>query len=323
MTRRLRRLAVGVLLLFALAACSSGDPSAPQGATLRVGIIVTGSQEGYGIDSWAYDQGILQRHLRDAGITAVEFSSFPNGPNLNQALKGGALDLGVLGDTPAVSGRAANLPTQLSGVSVRGQDAWLIGGPGVTSLEALRGKTVATQQGSYMHRYLVGLLNESGLASSVKITFLLTNAAQQALDKGDIAAYAAPVPTAPLLASRGYAVLDRAASHPGLPGNSYVTVATDAATRYPQLAQAWNAGIAEAAAGVSRDPSAYHAFAARVSGLPLPVIQQAYPASVFGNPAVTGADVDTARATLDFLVAQQLAAAPFDVGSWVAPGGRA
>ncbi|MEJ2866881.1 transporter substrate-binding domain-containing protein [Actinomycetospora sp. OC33-EN08] len=327
MTRLLRRLALPVLLLLALAACGSGGDGGGGGqggdATLRVGIIVTGSQQGYGIDSWAYDQGVLQRHLRDAGIADVQFSSFPNGPNLNQALKGGALDLGVLGDTPAVSGRAADLPTQLSGVSQRGQDAWLIGGPGVTNLDALRGKTVATQQGSYMHRYLVGLLDEAGLASSVKITFLLTNAAQQALDKGDIAAYAAPVPVAPLLASKGYAVIDRASTHPGLPGNSYVTIASDAAAKYPQLAQAWNAGIAEASASVARDPSAYHAFAARISGLPLPVIQQSYPAALFGNPAVTPTDVDTARATLDFLVAQQLAARPFDVGAWVAPGGRA
>jgi NitT/TauT family transport system substrate-binding protein/sulfonate transport system substrate-binding protein len=39
----------------------------------------------------------------------------------------------------------------------------------------LNGKTVATQQGSYMHRYLVGQLDAAGLSSSVKITYLLVN----------------------------------------------------------------------------------------------------------------------------------------------------
>jgi sulfonate transport system substrate-binding protein len=321
--RLLRRAA---LLLLALAACSSGGsgaPGGPGGATLRVGVIVTGSQQGYGVEQWAYSQGILQRHLKDAGISDVAFTSFPNGPNLNQALKGGSLDVGVLGDTPAVSGRAANLPTTLSGVSLRGQDAWLVAGRGVTSLNDLRGKTVATQQGSYMHRYLVGLLQQSGLASQVKITFLLANSAQQALDKGDIAAYAAPVPVAPQLAAKGYAVIDKASAHPGLPGNSYITIGTDAATAHPQLAQAWNAAVAEAATGIAKDPSAYQAWAAKVSGLPQAIIAQSYPASEFGNPAVTPADVTTARTTLDFLVSQQLAAGPFDVESWVAPGGRA
>jgi sulfonate transport system substrate-binding protein len=321
--RLLRRAALPVLLLLALAACSSGGPGGPAGATLRVGVIVTGSQQGYGVEQWAYSQGILQRHLRDAGITDVAFTSFPNGPNLNQALKGGSLDVGVLGDTPAVSGRAANLPTTLSGVSLRGQDAWLIAGRGVTSLTDLRGKTVATQQGSYMHRYLVGLLAQTGLTSQVKVTFLLANSAQQALDKGDIAAYAAPVPVAPQLASKGYAAIDKASAHPGLPGNSYITIGTDAATQHPQLAQAWNAAVAEAATGIGKDPSAYQAWAAKVSGLPQAIIAQSYPASEFGNPAVTPADVTTARTTLDFLVSQQLAAGPFDVDSWVAPGGRA
>jgi NitT/TauT family transport system substrate-binding protein/sulfonate transport system substrate-binding protein len=324
--RLLRRAALPVLLLLALAACSSGAPGGAGGsggATLRVGVIVTGSQQGYGVEQWAYKEGILQRHLRDAGIGDVAFTSFPNGPNLNQALKGGSLDMGVLGDTPAVSGRAANLPTALSGVSLRGQDAWLIAGRGVTSLTDLRGKTVATQQGSYMHRYLVGLLGQTGLASQVKVTFLLANSAQQALDKGDIAAYAAPVPVAPQLASKGYAVIDKAGAHPGLAGNSYITIGTDAAKKYPQLAQAWNAAIAEAATGIAKDPSAYQAWAAQVSGLPQPIIAQSYPASEFGNPAVTAADVATAKTTLDFLVAQQLAAGPFDVDSWVTPGGRA
>jgi sulfonate transport system substrate-binding protein len=314
---------LAVLLLLAACGSGSGSSGGPGGQTLRVGVIVTGSQQGYGIEQWAYSQGILQRHLSGAGIGDVAFTSFPNGPNLNQALKGGSLDMGVLGDTPAVSGRAANLPTELSGVSLRGQDAWLIAGRGVTSLNDLRGKTVATQQGSYMHRYLVGLLGQSGLADQVKVTFLLANSAQQALDKGDIAAYAAPVPVAPQLASKGYAVIDKASAHPGLPGNSYITIGTDAAKKYPQLAQAWNAAIAEAAAGIAKDPSAYQAWAAKVSGLPQPIIAQSYPASEFGNPAVTATDVTTARTTLDFLVSQQLAAAPFDVDSWVAPGGRA
>lgn len=325
MIRLLRRAAVPILLLLALTACSSGGSgdSGGAGATLRVGVITTGAGQGYGIENYAASQGILARHLEDAGIGNVAFTSFPNGPNLNQALKGGSLDMGVLGDTPAVSGRAANLPTQLAGVSMRGQDAFLVAGRGIASVNDLRGKTVATQQGSYMHRYLVGLLQQAGLADQVKITFLLTNSAQQALDRGDIAAYAAPVPVGPQLASKGYAVIDKASAHPGLPGNSYITLGNDAAAKYPKLAQAWNAAIAETAAGIAKDPSGYQAYAAKISGLPQPIIAQSYPASVFGNPAVTPTDVTTAKTTLDFLVSQQLAAGPFDVGTWVAPGGRA
>jgi sulfonate transport system substrate-binding protein len=323
--RHLIRIVLPVLLvLSAVAACGGAPSSTSTGgssdAPLRVGVIVAGSAKGYGIESWAYQQGILQKHLASDSIGSVQFIAFPNGPNLNQALKGGSLDLGVLGDTPAISGRAADLPTQLSGVSVRGQDAWLIAGKGISSVADLAGKTVATQQGSYMHRYLVSLLAQAGLTSSVKVSFLLVNAAQQALDKGDIAAYAAPVPTAPLLQSKGYAVIDKASEHPGLAGNSYITIGKDAAAKYPNLARDWNAGIADAATKIAADPSSYYDFAAQTGGLPLAVVKQAYPTSEFGNPDLTATDVTTVQTTLDFLVTQKLAAGPFDVASWIAPG---
>jgi len=307
------------MLLLALTACG-GAGAGSDGTTLRVGVIVSNGSEPSGIDAWAYQQGILQQHLSAAGVEKVEWVSFPNGPNLNQALKGGSLDVGVLGDTPAISGRAADLPTQLSGVEMRGQDAWLITGPGITNLADLKGKTVATQQGSYMHRYLVGLLESAGLTSSVKVTFLLANSAQQALDKGDIAAYAAPVGTAPLLLSKGYHSIDQASAHPGLSGNTYVTISQDAATKHPKLASAWNAGVAAAATQLKADPEPYYTYAARITGLSPDVLRASYPASVFGDPAPTDADLHAVRDTLSFLVAQKLATAPFDVDAWVAPG---
>jgi sulfonate transport system substrate-binding protein len=311
------RILVPVLLLLAtLAACGSSGSSDP--GTLRVGVISSTSQP-YGIENWAYQQGILQQELKTAGINSVTFTTFPNGPNLNQALKGGSLDLGVLGDTPAISGRASGLPTELSGVSVRGQDAWLIAAPGVHTLADLRGRTVATQQGSYMHRYLVGLLDQAGLSSSVRITFLLASNAQQALSKGDIAAYAAPVPTAPLLVSKGFTIIDKASQHPGLTGNSYITIATAAAEKYPKLAAAWNAAIATAASRLRSDPNDYYTYAAKISGLPASLVGQSYPAAEFGNPAIQPSDVTTVATTLRFLVAQNLAAASFDVNSWLAP----
>jgi NitT/TauT family transport system substrate-binding protein/sulfonate transport system substrate-binding protein len=289
-----------LLLLLTVTACTSGGGSSAAG-TLRVGVISTSSQP-YGIESWAYQQGILRKRLADAGIRSVTFTTFPNGPNLNQALKGGSLDLGVLGDTPAISGKAAGLPTELSGVSLRGQDAWLIAAPGVHTLSDLRGKTVATQQGSYMHRYLVGLLAQNGLTSSVKITFLLTNAAQQALSKNDIAAYAAPVPTAPQLVSKGFTAIDKASRHPGLEGNSYITISTAAAKK------------------LKSDPNAYYTYAAKVSGLPVAVLSQSYLPAEFGDPALAASDLATVKTTLGFLVAQRLAASSFDVNSWLAPG---
>jgi ABC-type nitrate/sulfonate/bicarbonate transport system substrate-binding protein len=288
-----------------------------------VGVIVPGGTTPYGLESWAYQKGILQKSLKSAGVTSVVFTAFANGPDLNQALKGGSLDVGLLGDTPALSGKAAGLSTELAGVSVRNQNVFLVAGKGITSVSDLKGKTVATQQGSYMQRYLVGLLKADGLTSSVKVTFLLANAAQQALQSGDIAAYAAPVITGPLLQSKGFQVIDKASDHPGLAGNSYITISDAAAKKYPDLASAFDAGYAQAAAAFASDPSAYYAFAAQRTGLAQAVIAASYPAGTFADPALTPADLAAATSTLQFLVAQKLAASSFDVDSWAVTGDSA
>lgn len=326
MRSRSKRLILLLLLplfaAFGLTACSGGSGSASAG-TLRVGVIVPGSSTPYGLESWAYQKGFLQKSLKSAGISSVSFIAFANGPDLNQALKGGSLDMGLLGDTPAISGRAAGLSTELAGVSVRGMDVWLVAGKGITSLSDLKGKTVATQQGSYMHRYLVSLLKDQGLSSSVKVTFLLANSAQQALQKGDIAAYAAPALTGPLLESKGFQTIDRASAHPGLTGNTYITISTAAAKKYPKLAAAFDAGIAQAATAFKADPSAYYAFAVQRSGLPESVVEASYPVTLFGDPTLTATDLANAGTTLNFLVSQQLAASSFDVGSWAVSGNAA
>jgi ABC-type nitrate/sulfonate/bicarbonate transport system substrate-binding protein len=49
---------------------------------------------------------------------------FANGPDLNEALSGGSLDVGIYGDTPALVGRAAGLPRDSS---TKASLAWMLG----------------------------------------------------------------------------------------------------------------------------------------------------------------------------------------------------
>ena len=63
---------------------------------------------------------------------SIELAAFPNGPNLNQAIQGGALDIGMYGDTPAMVAKSGGLDSHVLVQSSVGIDAWIVtkaGGP--------------------------------------------------------------------------------------------------------------------------------------------------------------------------------------------------
>src|SRR6476469_4853829 len=148
--------------------------------TLRFGFISSsGGQAPTGPAGWAIKKGILKPELRKIGISEIRLANFPNGPDLNEALVSGALDIGIYGDAPALVARSRGIATRLIGQEQVGMNVWLVAKKnGPRSIAELKGQKVATSKGSYMHRYLLGLLQESGLSKTVKVVHLLPRDAQ-------------------------------------------------------------------------------------------------------------------------------------------------
>jgi sulfonate transport system substrate-binding protein len=313
-------------------ACSrehSSEPSASHSAepapkaVLRVGFIGTGELQPTGAEGWAYQRGELTTLVKELGFDSVSFVRFANGPDLNEALSGGSLDVGIYGDTPALVGRAAGLPTKLINQAVVGMDAWLLTrADGPRSLEELEGKTVATSKGSYMNRYLAGLLLEKGLKDKVKFAHLLPADAQAALDHGDIAAYAAPAQTAPLFVAKGARVLDRASDHSGLVGSS-VTVVTEAFwQKYPAFPAAWNSLRRRAVGELKQRPEEYYAYHAQTVRLPVDVVKVGYPLTLFEPEPLAASGLALLESTKSFLLGQGLAQQDFSITEWAVPEAR-
>lgn len=319
MTSALSRRECLALPLLALApACAREKAAAKSEAlTLRFGFIGTGELQPVGAEGFSFARGALGTALAKLGFQKPHFVRFANGPDLNEALSGGSLDIGIYGDTPALVGRAAGLPTRLVNQTVVGMDAWLLTrAGGARSLGELAGKVVATSKGSYMHRYLVGLLAEQGLRDRVTLVHLLPSDAQAALERGDVAAYAAPVPTAPLFVKKGAAVLDRASAHRGLVGSS-VTVVTEAfLEKHPTFPASWNELRKQAVAELARDPEGYYRFHAETVRLPLEVVKEGYPLSLFNAEPLVPEGRALLEGTKRFLVEQGLAQRDFDLGAW-------
>lgn len=312
----LRAIVVALFLL----ACDRGAEKAPTRLTLRLGFIGTGEVQPVGAEGFAFKRGDLSQQLERLGFQSPQFVRFANGPDLNEALSGGSIDVGIYGDTPALVGRAAGLPTRLINQTVVGMDAWLLApAGGVSSVDQLEGKIVATSKGSYMHRYLSGLLEAKGLKGKVTLIHLLPADAQAALERGDVAAYASPVSTAPLLVRKGAKVIDRASEHPGLSGST-VTVVTESFLRqYPRFPKQWNELRARAVAAVLSQPEHYYAFHAETARLPLEVVKLGYPLTTLHPEPFVPSGRSLLEGTKRFLVVQGLAQRDFELAAWAVP----
>lgn len=178
--------ALGLLLPAACSGASSpgGAPDDLSAVTLRVG------------DQAGTQQALLQASGLVNGIPyKINWVQFPSAAPLLEALRGGAVDVGVAGDAPTLNALAAS-----EGISIVAANKQPGGGgleilvpkdSPVRTVADLRGKTVSpTTEGGVGHYLLLRALEEAGLsASDVKISFLRPTDAASALRSGTIDAW--------------------------------------------------------------------------------------------------------------------------------------
>lgn len=303
--------AAGALPVFSIAQAA--------GQTLRLGYIGPGKKPA-NATGWALRQGHLQRELSRLGFKDVTTRNFPNGPDLNEAFLSGALDVGIYGDTPAIVARSRGLEGQLIGFDAVGMNVWLLTPRnGARSVKALEDQSIGVARGSYMHRYVLGLLKEHGLQKSVKVIHMFPRDGEAALDQGSIAAFAAQIDVGPLLASRGYPVIDEVEQHPTLRGTSVIVASGKVLAAAPALPAAWTRARRTALQEIRRDSNAYYAFHSEVSGFALDVVKVSHPLSQFPEAAFPQEGMALLDEVKKFLLAENLVTQDFALGQWQAP----
>lgn len=308
--------AASSMLLPTLATAQTTTP----GKTLRLGFIGPGKQPA-SASGWALTQGYLQKELAPLGYSAISTHVFANGPDLNEAFLSGAIDVGIYGDTPAVVARAKGFDGKLIGFDNVGMNVWLLTPRGgVATVKELEGKVVAVALGSYMHRYVIGLLKEAGIQKTTKVVYMLPRDGDPALERGSIAAFAAPINTGPLLLSKGFPLIDEADKHPGLRGSSVIVASPKALQQAPDLGAAWLRARRTALQEIRKDLERYYAFHADVSGFPVAAVKASYPLSQFPDEAYPAAWVQSLDEVKGFLLAENLIRQDFAVKQWLAPG---
>ncbi|MFI7276566.1 ABC transporter substrate-binding protein [Streptomyces sp. NPDC049879] len=326
-----RRLLAAVALPLALTAAVSGcsDEAAGDsgdgggGRTLRVGVIGSRAQLS-GPIGYLDQQGDLLPALEEFGFDSVEVSPFPNGPDLNQALVGGSLDVASYGDTPALVARGSGLDTRLIALGLVGNDASIVvRDDGPRSIEELAGKPIAVQTGSYIHRYLLGALQDADVEPS-EILHIYTTDTEAPLERGDIAAAAMPQVNAEVFEQRGYRIIDHLAEdHPDYAGTS-ATVSTGAfLDDHPGFAARWQELQTQGVELARSDFAAYQDYAVSLSDFPEELVRETTREDQLPDTAFPERGIELLTGTKEFLVEQDFIDEDFDLDDWIVDGDEA
>ena len=95
----------------------------------------------------------------------IEFINFESGPAITEALASDSLDIGFLGELPVLTAASAGNPIKIigSGASSMNGIALIVPeGSDITSLEQLKGKTVAFTIGTAGHKFIINALESVG-----------------------------------------------------------------------------------------------------------------------------------------------------------------
>ncbi|MBK5439297.1 aliphatic sulfonate ABC transporter substrate-binding protein [Pseudomonas sp. TH32] len=173
------------LIAATLLALCAGPLLAAEPATLRVG---------YQKSSVSM---VLARehHLFEEGLpgTKVEWIEFLGGPPLIEALNGGSIDIGNIGDIPPIFAQAAGIDIRYIGVEPndgRTEAILLPKDSTVQSVAELKGKRVALLKGSSAHNLFLKSLLRAGLQwKDVNVVYLSPSDGRAAFEQGKVDAW--------------------------------------------------------------------------------------------------------------------------------------
>ncbi|PAK38015.1 sulfonate ABC transporter substrate-binding protein [Peribacillus simplex] len=163
--RKIWLLSIFSILMLIASACgqeknnSTSADAKESDKTIRIGY------QKFGTLNILKSKGSLETHLKEVGYT-VDWTEFPAGPQLLEALNVGSLDFGHTGEAPPIFAQAANAPL----VYIANQPANPSGeaivvqkDSPIKNVKDLKGKKVGLNKGSNVHYLLVRALEEAGL----------------------------------------------------------------------------------------------------------------------------------------------------------------
>ena len=137
-------------------------------------------------------RGMLEERLKPLGYT-VSWKDFPGGPQLLEALRVGAVDLGHSGEAPPIFAQAVGAPLLYIGHEPAAPKTEAILVPGDSAIKTvadLKARRIGLNKGSNVHYLLVRALERAKLKyTDVEVVFLPPADGRAAFEKGAIDAW--------------------------------------------------------------------------------------------------------------------------------------
>lgn len=136
-----------------------------------------------------------EHHLLEQALpgTRVEWIEFPGGPQLIEALNGGSIDIGNIGDIPPIFAQAAGIELRYIGVEPSDGKTEAILVPAASpaqTLADLKGKRVGLLKGSSAHNLFLKSLQRVGLTlADVELAYLSPADGRAAFEQGKLDAW--------------------------------------------------------------------------------------------------------------------------------------
>ncbi|MBE9138649.1 ABC transporter substrate-binding protein [Nodosilinea sp. LEGE 07088] len=215
----------------------------------------------------------------------IQWSSYTSGPPITNKMLADQIDIGLMGDFPAVInlikfqqeaedadsifiGTLAYSPNGAGNAVVVPKDS------DVTSLADLKGGTVSVPFGSAAHGMVLKALADAGLDPETDVN-LISQAPEvggSSLRTGQIDAHADFVPFGELFPFRGFAKKIFDGAQTGVPTLHGITVRSDFAEEYPEIVVAYLKAVLEANQTFQADPEGISAQIEEWSGIEKEVV---------------------------------------------------
>ncbi|MFH5232670.1 ABC transporter substrate-binding protein [Antrihabitans spumae] len=313
-------LSAAALVVSGCSSDHSGSATRTNIDTLRIGTIGSGNVL-TGPLGFAHSRGALVSALQDQGVENVEIFSFPNGPDLNQALVAGELDVANYGDTPALVARGSGLKTRLLALSAFNNNAGVVAkDPAIQTLKDLAGKKIGVPSGSYIDRYLQGALQEQGIQA--ELIHLFPADQEAPLNSGEIDAAALPDvnPSASLHAflAKGFHQVDSVYdNHPNLAGTSASVSSDDFLSSHPDFGATWQQVLVDAEKYAKDHWDDYVNYEIGSSKFPADVVRAAARPETVPTEPFPAAGIALLTGTKQFLVDGGKIRSDFSLDEWL------
>ena len=300
-----------------LAMTGAARPASAAEKRLRISV------QKYGTLVILWQRGTLASLLAKHGWS-VQWTEFPAGPQLLEALNAGALDFGATGETPPIFAQAAGAPLVYVAAEPPSPEGEAILVPQTSptrTLADLRGKRVALNKGSNVHYLLVQALAAAHLApADIQPVYLAPADARAAFQEGAVDAWAI---WDPFLAAAQAATSARVLTDArGLAPNRQFFLATrDFATRNPEIVALLMEQIRLTDAWAEQHQAEVAALLSPRLGVPVPVLRTALGRMAYGVGPVTSQILADQQRIADAFHALRLVPVPVTVrdAHWAPP----